>query len=251
MSVLEDKTHMIRVRDSEELAQQALEHFFEVYRQSLQQRDCFYTAISGGHTPVLFYKKLAQPEIYARFDWDKVQLFWVDERCVQPDGKDSNFGLAARTFLQSVPIPPQNVHRVSGEIENYRQAAKDYEEEIRRTMNPADGRQPVFDLIVLGMGADGHIGSIFPNTYALFDTDSMVRTVYRLEGGHSRITLTIPVLKAARDLMILVSGPEKAQTLKSIFNIEPDPVLYPVHALWPVLHKVTWIVDEAAAALLP
>jgi 6-phosphogluconolactonase len=156
--VTDKRTHLLRVTDSEQLAQQALAIFVESCQQSIERHQQFFTAISGGHTPELFYKKLSQPEVYSKLDWDKVHLFWVDERCVQPSGEASNFGLAARTFLQDVPIPPQNVHQVS--------------------------------------------------------------------------------------------GTEKAQTLKTVFSIEPDPVLYPVHALWPVLHKITWVIDKEAASLL-
>lgn len=251
MDILNEKqTHIIRVSDSEELAQRALEVFVASCREAVEQRGQFFTAISGGHTPELFYKKLSQPEVYSQLNWNKVHLFWVDERCVQPSGQASNFGLAERTFLHDVPIPSENIHRVSGEIENYKEAAANYEAVIRRTMELKPGQKPAFDLIILGMGADGHIGSIFPNTYALFATEDLVCTVFRLEGDHSRITLTVPVIKAARKLMILVSGSEKAQTLKSIFSIEPDPVLYPVHALWPVLEKVTWVIDEKAGAIL-
>lgn len=250
MEAINEQIQIERAKDGDRLAYRALELFAETCRSAIKEKDAFFTAISGGHTPVKFYKMLSEPAVYSQLEWEKVHLFWVDEHCVQPGGQESNFGLAERTFLQDIPIPIENIHRVSGEIENYREAARQYEDEIRATMKLNKGQTPVFDLIILGMGADGHIGSIFPNTYALFDTDELVCTVYRLEGDHSRITLTIPVLKMARRLMVLVSGPEKAQTLKTIFSIEPDPVLYPVHALWPVLDKVTWIVDDAAAALL-
>lgn len=246
----EQQTHILRVKDSEELAEQTLEFFVESCRSAIERHGEFFTAISGGHTPELFYKKLSMPRVHSRIDWQKVHLFWVDERCVQPSGSASNFGLAERTFLHDVPIPRENVHRVSGEIENYKQAARNYEEVIRGTMKLRPGEKPVFDLVILGMGTDGHIGSIFPNTYALFDTEDLVCTVFRMEGDHSRITLTVPVLKAARRLLVLVSGSEKAQTLKTIFSIEPDQVLYPVHALWPVLEKITWIIDEEAGTLL-
>jgi len=250
MDTVKQDIQMERVKNTDELAQHALEHFVESCRQAIGQRDVFYTAISGGHTPITLYRKLAQPSVHKQIDWTKVHLFWVDERCVEPSGPASNFGLAVRTFLQEVPVPLENIHRVTGEEADFNEAAERYERTIRQTLKTRADQMPVFDLVILGMGSDGHIGSIFPNTYALFDTQDVVCTVFRMEGDHSRITLTLPVLKAARKLMILVSGPEKAQTLKNVFSMEPDPVLYPVHALWPVLDKVTWVIDEAAGSLL-
>lgn len=250
MHTLKQDIRIEHVKNADELAETALKHFMQACRESIEQKDVFYTAISGGHTPTLFYQKISHRAVHSQIDWKKVHLFWVDERCVEPSGPASNFGLAVRTFLQEVPIPFENIHRVTGEVADFSEAAEDYQRTIRQTMNIRPGEIPVFDLIILGMGADGHIGSIFPNTYALFDTEDLVCTVFRMEGDHSRITLTVPVLKAARRLMILVSGSEKAQTLRSVFSLEPDPVLYPVHALWPVLDKVTWIVDDAASSLL-
>ena len=100
------------------------------------------------------------------------------------------------------------------------------------------------------MGSDGHIGSILPNTYALFDTDDLVSAVYRMNGDYNRITLTVPVMKEARRILILVSGENKAQIMSDVLRTQPDPVRYPVHALWPVLHKVRWLIDRPAAAKL-
>jgi 6-phosphogluconolactonase len=250
MYTLKQKIRMERVKNGEDLAEHALKHFMESCRESVEKRDVFFTAISGGHTPILLYQKLAERAVHSQIDWAKVHLFWVDERCVEPSGPASNFGLAVRTFLQEVPIPFENIHRVTGEVADFQEAAETYQRTIRETMKVKPDQTPVFDLVILGMGSDGHIGSIFPNTYALFDTEDVVCTVFRMEGDHSRITLTLPVLRAARKLMILVSGQEKAQTLRSVFSMEPDPVLYPVHALWPVLDKVTWVVDEDAGSLL-
>jgi 6-phosphogluconolactonase len=250
MNTLKQDIQIERVKNTDALAEHALTHFMDSCRESIKHHDVFYTAISGGHTPILFYEKLSKRAVHSQMDWKKVHLFWVDERCVEPSGPASNFGLAVRTFLQEVPIPFENIHRVTGEVADLSKAAENYQRTIRETMQVNPDAIPAFDLIILGMGSDGHIGSIFPNTYALFDTEDLVCTVFRMEGDHSRITLTIPVLKAARRLMILVSGPEKAQTLKNVFSTDPDPVLYPVHALWPVLDKVTWIVDEGAGSLL-
>ena len=149
-----------------------------------------------------------------------------------------------------IPIPGENVHRVTGELQNYADAVDEYEQIIRSVFKITKGQLPEFDLVLLGMGSDGHIGSILPNTYALFDTDDLVSAVYRMNGDYNRITLTVPVMKEARRILILVSGENKAQIMSDVFHTEPDPVRYPVHALWPVLPKVRWLIDRSAAAKL-
>jgi 6-phosphogluconolactonase len=158
--------------------------------------------------------------------------------------------LAADTFLPRVPIPKENIHRIPTEYSDVKTAANRYEETIRITFNLQENRIPEFDLILLGMGVEGHTGSLFPNSYASFDTEDLACVVYDLDRKLNRITLTHPVLCAASHLAVLVSGEEKANILKEVFTHEPDEVLYPIHALWPILNKVTWLVDSQAAKLL-
>ncbi|GAI55189.1 unnamed protein product, partial [marine sediment metagenome] len=182
--------------------------------------------------------------------WDKIQLFWVDERYVQPDSQWSNYKLAADTFLAKVAIPGQNIHRIPTEYDDFKAAASCYEQTIREVFGLDENQGPEFDLIILGMGAEGHTGSLFPNSYAAFDTENLACVVYVLDEKLNRITLTHPVLCAASHLAILVSGREKAGILKEVLTSEPDEVRYPIHALWPILNKVTWLVDKEAAKAL-
>jgi 6-phosphogluconolactonase len=239
-----------RVADSEQLAHAALAMFVEHAREAVGEKDAFRVAISGGHTPIRFFELLGQQEEALGLPWDKIHVFWVDERCVPPEAEASNYGLAAHTFLDKVPIPPANVHRVSGENTDYGMAVSEYQDSIREVFGIRPGQMPVFDLIVLGMGADGHIGSLYPNSYALFDTEDLVAIVYMTEGDYSRITLTHPVICAARHLVILVSGSEKAHILQEVLASEPDAVKYPVHTLWPILEKLTWLIDDEAGQML-
>lgn len=236
--------------DAETLADLALKHFITYANRAIEKRGLFCVAISGGSTPVRFYERLSKASIYSKVPWDKVHIFWVDERCVPPSSEASNFGLATHTFLLDIPIPGENIHRVAGEAENYADAVAEYEGVIRSVFRISKGQIPAFDLVILGMGPDGHIGSVLPNTYALFDTADLVSAVYRMNGDYNRITLTVPVLKEAQRILILVSGKNKAQIVKDVFTTEPDPVKYPVHALWPALHKIRWLIDEPAAAML-
>ena len=204
-------------------------------------------ALSGGGTPKRFFELLPATAESQSLPWEKVQVFWVDERYVPPDSSYSNYRLAADTFLSKVEIPPENIHRIPTEYDDIKVAARTYAQTIRQAFRLREGQVPSFDLVVLGMGTDGHTGSLFPNSYAPFDTEDLACVVYVLGDALSRITLTHPVLRAARCLAVLVSGEEKAATLKAVLTGEPDEVRYPIHVLWPVLDKITWLVDRDAA----
>ena len=244
------RSQIVTAADPEALADLTLKYFVNYAKKAIEERGVFYVAISGGSTPVRFYERLSNASIRSKVQWDKVHVFWVDERCVPPSSEASNFGLATHTFLLDVPIPGENIHRVTGESQNYADAVSEYEQVIRSVFMITEGQLPVFDLIILGMGPDGHIGSVLPNTYALFDTDDLVSAVYRMNGDYNRITLTVPVMREAERILILVSGKDKAKIVGDVFRTEPDPVRYPVHALWPVLGKIRWLIDEPAAAML-
>jgi len=153
-------------------------------------------------------------------------------------------------LLGDMPEPEQNVHRIPTEDSDIKVAARRYEESIREAFGLEENQIPEFDLIVLGMGAEGHTGSLFPNSYAPFDKEDLACVVYVLGEDLNRITLTHPVLCAAAHLAVLVAGKEKAGILKKVLTSEPDEVRYPIHALWPILDKVTWLVDKEAAKSL-
>jgi len=234
--------------DPEDLARRGVELFVSAAQEAIEARGVFYTAISGGHTPVRFFQLLAVEPQARSLPWDHVHVFWVDERYVPPDSDASNYKLAADAFLGKVGIPWVNVHRIPTEYKDIGEAARAYEHTIRTVFGLGHGELPQFDLVVLGMGSDGHTGSLFPNTYATFDTDDLAYVVYVMDDTLNRITLTHPVLLAAKRLVVLVSGAEKAQTLKEVLTSEPDEVKYPIHILWPVLDRITWLVDRDAAS---
>lgn len=238
------------VSDPESLAQSALKIFIADAQKAIKTKGNFYVAISGGNTPRRFFELLAETPQAGSLPWDKIHLFWVDERYVQPESQWSNYKLAADTFLTRVAIPKANIHRIPTELEDFRAAARCYEETIREVFGLGTGKVPQFDLILLGMGPDGHTGSLFPNSYAAFDTDDLACVVYVLDEKLNRITLTHPVLRAACHLVVLVCGHEKSDILKMVLTSEPDEVRYPIHALWPVLDRVTWLIDSAAAKSL-
>ena len=239
--------HVEVASDVEDLARRSVQLFVKSAGEALESRGRFCTALSGGLTPRRTFELLGTDPQGRSLPWQKIEVFWVDERYVPPDSPYSNYRLAAEAFLNSVPIPTDNVHRIPTEYEDIGGAASAYEATLRDVFDVAVGEVPQFDLIVLGMGTDGHTGSLLPNSYAPFDTDALVSVVYALGDNLSRITLTHPVLRAARRLSVLVSGREKAQTLKDVLTGEPDEVRYPIHVLWPVLDKIVWLVDRDAA----
>jgi 6-phosphogluconolactonase len=238
------------VSDPESFAKRSVEIFVADAQKAIQVNNVFHVAISGGNTPRHFFELLGTLPKANALPWNRIHLFWVDERYVPPASPQSNYKLAADTFLSRVAIPQDNIHRIPTEYCDFHVAAQQYEETIRNVFGLDEGETPEFDLIVLGMGADGHTGSLFPNSYASFDTDDLACVVYVLDDKLNRITLTHPVLCAASHLVVLVSGREKAPILKQVLTGEPDEVRYPIHAIWPVLDKVTWLVDSEAAESL-
>jgi 6-phosphogluconolactonase len=238
------------VPDPEHLARRSIELFVADARNAIKERNVFCVAISGGFTPKRFFELLGESPESKGLDWEKIHLFWVDERYVPPDSPWSNYKLAADTFLKKVPIPEANVHRIPTEESDFKASAWHYEETIRSVFGIKADEVPRFDLMALGMGADGHTGSMFPDSYAPFDTSDLACVVYVMDQKLNRITLTHPVLRAARHLVVLISGKEKAQIFKEVMTSEPDEVKYPIHVLWPVLDKVTWLVDKEAMSLL-
>ena len=238
------------VSDPESLARRSVEIFVADARKAIETQNVFYVAISGGHTPRRFFELLGELPQASSLPWDRVQLFWVDERIVDADSRWSNYRLAADTFLDKVAIPQGNIHRIPTEYGDFKAAARRYEDTIRGVFGLEAGQVPEFDLIVLGVGVEGHTGSLFPNSYASLDTEDLACVVYVLDEKLNRITLTRPVLCAASHLAVLVCGREKAGILREVLTGEPDEVRYPIHALWPILDKVTWLVDSEAAKAL-
>ena len=233
--------------DAEDLAQRTVELFVATAREALESRDAFYVALSGGRTPRRTFELLGDSASVKSLPWPKIQVFWVDECYVPADSPYSHYHLAVQTFLGRMPIPPDNIHRIPTEHEDMSIAARTYETALRDAFGLAADETPQFDLVVLGMGTDGHTGSLLPNCYAPFATDALVSVVYELGERLSRITLTHPVLKAARRLAVQVSGQEKANVLREVLLGEPDEIRYPIHVLWPVLDKMVWLVDREAA----
>jgi 6-phosphogluconolactonase len=243
-----DESKVEIVPDAQGIARRSLELFIEAAGKAISTKGAFRVAISGGHTPQKFFELLGESTEAKALAWSKIYLFWVDERYVSPDSEQSNFKLAADTFLAKVPIPRDNVYRILTEYKDINLAAREYEKIISVVFNLKQHEVPQFDIIFLGLGSDGHTASLFPGSSLIFETQHLAAAVEDAEPA--RITLTSPILLAATKIVMLISGEEKTGILKKVLTAEPDVKKYPVHLLWPVLDKVTWLADASASKLL-
>ena len=235
--------------DAAELARAAARRFVDWAWQSIAKHGHFYVALSGGSTPRELYRLLGTSEFRAQVDWPRVHLFWGDERAAPPDSPESNYGMVRRELLLHAPIPPSNVHRMEAEDVNIGRAAHKYEATLREFLPLDDRGFPRFDLILLGLGQDGHTASLFPGAKLLRETSRWVSTPLVPKLGARRMTLTLPVLEAARRVLFVVSGAEKAEILREVLCGHPEPPL-PAQLVNPREGERLFLVDAAAAAKL-
>jgi 6-phosphogluconolactonase len=236
---------MAEIRTSSEaasLARAAVEHFVTLAAEAIAVHGQFVVALSGGSTPRATYVLLASDEFAARVDWSRVYIFWGDERCVPPDHPDSNYRMAREALLDKIPIPTGNVHRIRGEWPPD-QAAVAYQAELEVVLG-AGGR---FDLILLGMGVDGHTASLFPGTAAMHEQTRWVVAHYVDKLSMWRITLTPVVINAAAHVTFMVSGAGKAERLREVLAGPYQPDILPAQIVRPPDGRLLWLVDAAAA----
>jgi 6-phosphogluconolactonase len=248
--IQEYKPNIEILADAEAIARRCLEIFAASVEQTVKEKNAFHLAVSGGKSPRRFFELLGSEKKSLSLPWDKIHLFWVDERYVPHDSPDSNYKLAADTFLTKVPMPKKNIHPIPTDFEYLDSAARQYEKIIQSVFNIKSDRIPEFDFITLGMGSDGHTGSLFPNTNFRFDTKALACAIQLAKPAINRITLTPAIICAASKIVLLISGTEKAKILKEAFSSRPDEIRYPIHILWPVLDKVLWLIDSPAAKLI-
>ena len=240
-----------RFADIEALSRAATGEFVALARDAIARRGRFSVALAGGSTPRRVYELLSSPDHRAAVDWDRVEFFWGDERVVPPDHPDSNYGMAFAVLLAPLAVPSSRVHRIKAERLDLEEAARDYHMEIARVLGAeAAGPPPAFDLILLGMGADGHTASLFPYSEALPERRRWVVSHYVARLGARRITLTPPILNRAREIRVLVAGADKASTLHEVLEGPRDPERLPVQLVAPESGRLVWLVDQAAAAKL-
>ncbi len=232
--------------DLEEMSRVAAELFATLSKKSIASRRRFVVALSGGSTPHRLYSLLGSPWYRNKIDWSRVYIFWTDERCVPKDRPESNYRLAHEAFLSRVPLPAQNIHRIRGEDEPSK-AAEAYEDELRNFFSGPGAI--IFDLIILGVGEDGHTASLFPGSPALDERMRPAVPVYLEEPKINRVTLTLPVLNHAAQVLFLASGRAKAGAVHEIVE-DGNPKQYPAGLVQPLQSSAVWMIDREASSAL-
>ncbi|HEY7355870.1 MAG TPA: 6-phosphogluconolactonase [Ktedonobacterales bacterium] len=232
------------------LAHRAARRFYEAAERAIADplRGRFLVALSGGSTPRALHQALVA-HYRDLIPWERVQVFWSDERCVPPDDPDSNYRMARETLLEHVPLPAENIHRMPGERGDYDAAAADYEAEMRQVFGVPPDVLLRFDLILLGMGPDGHTASLFPGTAALHEASRLVVANQGQKPPPQRLTFTYPLLNSARQVMFLVAGADKAEALRDVLSGQATIDERPSVGVRPADGEVIWMVDREAMRL--
>jgi 6-phosphogluconolactonase len=233
-------------QDIEVLSRAAAEFLVSLARQNSASKGGFTIVLSGGSTPKRLYTLLGSSPYRDILPWRQMHFFWADERCVPKDRPESNFKLAVDAFLSSVAVPEENIHRIKGE-EGPERAARGYEQDIRSFFGPA--LFPVFDLIILGAGRDGHTASLFPGSVSLHERTRFAEPVYLDFPMLNRVTLTLPVLNNAAQVIFLASGRAKADVVSAVLEGDNEK-RYPAGFVQPLHGEVTWFIDREAGEKL-
>ncbi|UCC71439.1 MAG: 6-phosphogluconolactonase [Gemmatimonadota bacterium] len=241
----------IRIFDGpDKLAQAAAELFVGRAALAMKAGGRLDVVLSGGSTPRRLFELLAEEPYCSRVDWEAVHFFWGDERTVPPDHPDSNFGAVNEALFSKLDLAEEQIHRIRAELADPDRAAAAYEAELRRHFGLSEGEVPRFDLVFLGMGADGHTASLFPGTAALEESERSAVAVWVEKLGTHRVTLTCPVFDNAACIVFLVTGQEKAETLRDVLEGAAEMPGYPVQLIRPRNGEVLWYIDKTAGRLL-
>jgi 6-phosphogluconolactonase len=227
----------------------AAERFVNLSVETINERGIFTVALSGGSTPKGLYTLLADENepFREKIDWTKTHFFWGDERCVAPDAPESNFKMAFDAMLSKVESPPENIHRFPTEKSDPQLFADEMESELRHFFQVEKGGFPAFDLILLGLGADGHTASLFPSTSALNETNRLVVANYVEKFQTFRLTLTANLINHSRQIIFLVAGADKAEALREVLQGKFQPEKYPAQLIQPISGKILFLADEKSA----
>ena len=251
-AVARDRGRVIIVDDAEAVAFEAASEFSRCVGENVAARGRFTVALAGGSTPRRLYALLADPAapFRAEIPWGRVHFFWGDERHVPPDDPRSNYRMAREELLAKVPVPAENVHRIEAERPDAGDAAAAYERELKRFFDLSSGQAPRLDLVLLGMGSDGHTASLFPGSDALEVQDRLAVAPWVSQLHAYRITLTLPVFGHAAAVLFLVSGAGKAVTLGAVLDPDGPTDAFPCQRIRPSDGDLLWLVDRPAAGRL-
>jgi 6-phosphogluconolactonase len=237
--------------DGAAIAQRAAQEFVQAAASAVRAKGSFNVALAGGSTPKALYSLLVNdPALRSQVPWDKIHLFFGDERHVPPDHPDSNFRMASEAMISKSPLKPEQVTRIKAENPDADQAALEYEKTLRDFFKLKAGDFPRFDLVLVGMGSEGHTLSLFPGTRALHADGRIVVRNWVGKLGTDRITLTAPAASNAAEILFMVTGADKAPALKSVLEGPFEPDQLPAQSLQPRNGKLLWLVDAAAGSML-
>jgi 6-phosphogluconolactonase len=237
--------------DGAAIAKRAAHEFVQAAASAVSEKGSFNVALAGGSTPKALYGLLVNdPTLRSQLPWDKIHLFFGDERHVAPDQPDSNFRMATEAMISKSPLKPEQVTRIKGEYPDADAAALEYEKALREYFKLKDGEYPRFDLVLAGMGNEGHTLSLFPGTKALHADGRLVVRNWIGKLSTDRITLTGPAASNAAQIMFMVTGADKAPALKSVLEGPFEPEQLPAQLLQPKNGKLLWLVDTAAGSML-
>ena len=236
-------------RQGEDWAQKAAELILTVSEQAIQSNGRCLIALSGGSTPRTLYQTIRTPEWRVRFNWSRLVFLFGDERCVAPDHPDSNFGMAQRELFQPLNLPHDHIHRMKGEYQEPSVAAEEYEQTLREATQCGHQEIPRIDLVLLGLGDDGHTASLFPGTAALQERTKLVTVGQAPTGIRSRLTLTLGVLNRAAVVLFVVTGAGKAEMVHRVIESDAEHSL-PASRVSPDHGRLMWILDQPAAQQL-
>jgi 6-phosphogluconolactonase len=249
MKAANSQLNMVVTTGSKALAQKAFILFVNSAKNAILSKNRFCVALSR-YIPPYFFEILAEDLRSKKLEWDKIHLFCVDECCAARRCRKNGLKSAFNILIEKNIMPPENIHRICSNNSNCAFVASIYEQTICNIVTTRINRIPQFDLIMLAMDSDAHIASLYPDTYTFFDTKDLVRPIYYMDNRHTRITFTNILLRAALRIAVLVSGADKAVMLKKVLTSSTDYVRFPVHTIWPILNRVTWLIDRNAARFL-
>ncbi|HET8926131.1 MAG TPA: 6-phosphogluconolactonase [Candidatus Acidoferrum sp.] len=237
--------------DAAAVARRAAQEFVQVAVAAVRAKGSFAVALSGGSTPKALYSLMVNDQtLRSQVPWDKMHLFFGDERHVPPDHADSNFRMAMEAMISKAPLKPEQVTRIKGEYPDTEQAALEYEKALREYFKLKDGEYPRFDLLLAGMGNEGHTLSLFPGTKALHTDKRLVARNWIGKLYTDRITLTAPTASNSAEIMFMVTGADKTPALKAVLEGPFEPEQLPAQLLQPKNGKLLWLVDAAAGSML-
>jgi 6-phosphogluconolactonase len=239
-----DRLCIILEKDREALSERGANLFESEAIEAVEKEGHFFVALSGGSTPRNMHRRLAS---LSSMPWQEIDVFWGDERCVPAHDPSSNYGVAWADFLHKIPLPAEHIHPMPAHMDS-EQGALRYEGELYRVFNLQQGQVPVFDMVFLGLGKDGHTASLFPGSEFLKEEERLVVTVKGGDPNVNRLTLTLPVINNAREVVFMVSGREKAEMVKAV--IEKEDGRLPASRVRPTSGSLTWLLDQEAASSL-